>query len=56
MKKKYRIVKRMASEFGRKAHVFVIEKRTWLGFYWDTDDYYFNEDNAQKQCNILNTL
>lgn len=51
---KYKVVKRMAAEFGRKAHVFVIAKKTWLGFYWDTDDYYFKEETAQKRCDELN--
>jgi hypothetical protein len=56
MKKKYRVVKRFASEFGLKAHVFVIEKRTWLGFYWDTDEYYFNKESAEKRCDELNRV
>lgn len=56
MKKKYRVVKRMAAEFGRKSHVFVIEKRTLMGFYWDTDKCYFNEESAQKRCDELNCL
>jgi len=30
---KYKVVKRKAAEFGKKAHVFVIAKKTWLGFY-----------------------
>lgn len=50
----YKVVKRIAAQFGRQAYVFVIAKKTWLGFYWDTDEYYFTEESAQKRCNKLN--
>ena len=53
---KYKVIKRMAAEFGNKAHVFVIAKKTCLGFYWDTDEYYFDEYSAQNRCNKLNCI
>ena len=51
---KYKVVKRNAEEFGLKSHVFVIVKRTWIGSYWDTDEYYFKEKSANDRCMILN--
>lgn len=53
---KYKVVKRMVGEFGRKSHIFVIAKKTWLGVYWDTNSYYFKEESAQKQCDDLNCI
>lgn len=53
-KPKYRVIKRSVGEFGKKAHCFVIQKKTWFGFYWDTDDYFFNEVQANNYCRRLN--
>jgi len=54
MGQKYRVIKRKCSEFGSKCLVFVIEKKTWIGFYWDTDEYYLSEPTAQQRCDELN--
>ena len=54
IKPKYRVAKRIAEEFGRKSKVFVIEKRTWLGFYWPTMDYFTNERAAEEYKNRMN--
>lgn len=51
---KYKVVTRKMSEFGNKARVFVISKKTWLGFYWDTNSYYLSKEKAQKRCDELN--
>lgn len=53
-KPKYRVIKRSASEFGNKAHCFVIQKKTWLGFYWDTNKYFLKEYEAENHCRKLN--
>lgn len=53
---KYRIVKRIFPQYGNKCYVFVISKKTWLGFYIDTNEYYFWEDSAQRRCDYLNKL
>jgi hypothetical protein len=54
MKPKYTVTKRMAGEFGNKAHCFVISKLTWFGFYWDTNEYYLSHKSASKRCDELN--
>ena len=53
-KLKFKVTKRSASEFGAKAHCFVIARKTWLGFYWDTDSYFFTYESAQTFCDTLN--
>ncbi|MFW6246766.1 MAG: hypothetical protein ACOC22_01125 [bacterium] len=53
-KPKYKVVERPCAEFGAKCRVYVIAKLTWLGFYWDTDDYFHTEDGAELCCKVLN--
>ena len=53
-KPKYIIVKRFCRQFGKHCIAYVIAKKTWFGFYWDTDDYFHKENTAQNYCNKLN--
>ena len=55
-KLKYRVVKNLSYEFGKKSKVFTIEKRTIFGVYWPMDGYYFDEEAAQTKCNELNRV
>ena len=54
--KRYKVKTRKASEFGNKHKVFVIAKRTWFGFYWDTESYFSDFDKAQKCVDELNLI
>ena len=54
MKLKYKVVLRTTSEFGNNGHIFVIAKKSWFGFYFDTDQYFFDMASAQKRCAELN--
>ena len=54
MKNKYRVQRRRAAEFGSKSKIYVIQKLIWGLFYWDTDGYYFNKNNADAACANLN--
>jgi hypothetical protein len=51
---KYKVVLRAIPEFGNKSHIFVIAKKSWLGFYFDTNEYYFDMSSAEKKCEELN--
>jgi len=55
MKKKYKISERMVGQFGTKSSIFVISKKGWFGFYYDTHEYYFKKESAEKRCLELNT-
>ena len=54
MKKRYKVVKRRGCEYITKSTVFVVARKTWFGFYLDTNDYYFLEIYAIRRCNALN--
>lgn len=53
---KYRVETRNAAEFSGNRYAYVIAKKTWLGFYWDTDEYFFDYKSAQERCNELNLI
>lgn len=49
-KPKYRTIRRSILNF----NYFVIQKKTWFGFYIDTNRCYSNKYQAEKYCNTLN--
>jgi hypothetical protein len=54
IKNKYKVEERIAGQFGNKSKCFVITKLNRFGFYFDTNKYYFNRENAQQRCDDLN--
>lgn len=49
---KYKVVKR--STITPDLDIFVISKKIWGIFYWDTSLYYVNREEADEHCRKLN--